>query len=157
MTSVTLAPYTSDQRDALCALAVGPEQERFSSQPRLLLENPQDGIDVHLIYVDATLVGMFRIDRDFSREHPQVPSGAYGLRSMIIDQRHQGRGIGTAMIRALPAYMAQRYPQATQIYLTVNLRNPGARRSYLNGGFTDTGEHYLGGDAGPQHILRMNL
>nr|WP_249219145.1 GNAT family N-acetyltransferase [Loktanella sp. SALINAS62] len=100
---------------------------------------------------------MFRIDHDFSREHPQVPQGAFGLRSMIVDQRHQGRGIGTAMIRALPAYLAQHYPTARQIYLTVNLRNPGARRSYINGGFVDTGEHYLGGAVGPQHILRMDL
>ncbi|KQI68929.1 hypothetical protein AN189_08800 [Loktanella sp. 3ANDIMAR09] len=156
MTSVTLTPFTDDQRAAVSALAVAPDQVQFSGQPAQMIQ-PQDRIDVHLIHADATLVGMFRIDHDFAREHPQVPSGAYGLRSMIVDQHHQGRGIGTAMIRALPAYMAQHYPAAAQIYLTVNLRNPGARRSYLNGGFTDTGEHYLGGDVGPQHILRMDL
>ncbi|WP_386680811.1 GNAT family N-acetyltransferase [Loktanella sp. R86503] len=154
---VTLAPYTSSQRDALIALAVAPEQEQFSDQPARLLNQPGDTADLHLIYDAAALVGMFRIDPQFARTHDFAPANAFGLRSVIVDRAHQGRGIGTAMIRALPAYLMVQYPAARQLYLTVNLRNPAARASYLRGGFHDTGAQYLGGDAGPQHILRLDL
>lgn len=41
--------------------------------------------------------------------------------------------------------------------LTVNARNPAARAVYLAGGFADTGELYLGGPAGPQHVMRLPL
>ena len=154
---VTLAPYAADQRDAVCALAVAPEQVVFSGQPVDFVTRPDADMDIHVIHADDTLVGFFRIDLDYARVHDFARPGDLGLRSVIVDRRHQGRGIGSAMIRALPAYLAMHYPQATDLYLTVNLRNPGARKSYLNGGFTDTGAHYLGGDAGPQHIMHMAL
>jgi len=130
---------------------------QFSGQPGDFADQPMDRIDIHLIVSDGVLAGMFRIDRDFSREHDFVQPGTYGLRSMIVDARQQGQGIGTAMIRALPAHLAQHYPQAESVFLTVNKRNPAARRSYLRGGFVDTGKVYAGGQVGPQDILRMDL
>ena len=154
---VTLAPYTPDQREAVCALAVAPEQVVFSGQPVDFVTRPDADMDIHVIRADDQLVGIFRIDLDFARIHDFARPGDLGLRSVIVDSAHQGRGIGSAMIRALPGYLADHYPGATDLYLTVNLRNPGARKSYLNGGFTDTGAHYLGGDAGPQHIMHMAL
>ncbi len=41
--------------------------------------------------------------------------------------------------------------------LTVNVRNQVARRLYLRHGFSDSGQLYLGGNAGPQHVLRLDL
>jgi hypothetical protein len=35
--------------------------------------------------------------------------------------------------------------------------NPGAIRAYLKGGFTDTGEVWPHGEAGPQHVMRLAL
>lgn len=157
MSVVTLAPYTPDQRDAVCALKVAPEQVVFSGQAEQFVTDPSPDMDIHVIHADSALVGFFRIDLDYARIHDFAAPGDLGLRSVIVDHRHQGRGIGSAMIRALPAYVARHYPTATDIWLTVNLRNPGARKSYLNGGFVDNGAHYLGGDAGPQHILHMTL
>ncbi|RYH02363.1 GNAT family N-acetyltransferase [Salipiger sp. IMCC34102] len=155
--SVTLAPFAPAQRAALAALRVADAQVPFSGQPEEFLDGNPPGIDLHVIWSDGVPVGMFRIDTDFSREHRFTAPGTHGLRSVILGQQHQGRGIGSATIRALPAFMAQHYPQARILLLTVNLRNPGARKSYLNGGFTDTQAHYLGGDHGPQHILRLDL
>ena len=154
---VTLAPLTPDRRAAVCALAVAPEQVVFSGQPVDFITHPDSDMDIHVIRADDKLVGFFRIDLDYARVHDFARPGDLGLRSVIVDRARQGRGIGSAMIRALPAYLAAHYPGATDLYLTVNLRNPGARKSYLNGGFNDTGAHYLGGDAGPQHIMHMTL
>ncbi|MFZ3580813.1 GNAT family N-acetyltransferase [Loktanella sp. DJP18] len=157
MTRVALGPYTADQRDAVSALTVAPEQVVFSGQPAAFITQPDADMDIHVIHADGELVGFFRIDLDYARIHDFAKPGDLGLRSVIVDHRQQGRGIGSAAVRALPAYLALHYPGATDLYLTVNLRNPGARKSYLNGGFTDTGAHYLGGDAGPQHIMHMTL
>ena len=154
---VTLAPLTPDLLDAVCAVQVAPEQVVFSGQPVDFLTPPDPQMDAHVILAEGAVVGFFRIDRDYAPRHDFARPGDLGLRSVIVDRAHQGRGIGSAMIRALPAYLADRYPGATDLYLTVNLRNPGARKSYLNGGFTDTGAHFLGGDAGPQHIMHMVL
>lgn len=154
---VTLAPLTPDLADAACALQVAPEQVVFSGQPVDFITTPAPQMDPHVILADDRLVGFFRIDRDYAPRHDFAKAGDLGLRSVIVDRAHQGRGIGSAMVRALPAYLATHYPAATELWLTVNLRNPGARKSYLNGGFTDTGAQYLGGDAGPQHIMHLAL
>ncbi|MFO7804729.1 MAG: GNAT family N-acetyltransferase, partial [Paracoccaceae bacterium] len=65
--------------------------------------------------------------------------------------------IATDTAVQLKPYLRQHYPQARGIFLTVNLRNVGARDIYLRGGFNDTGEQYLEGGAGPQHILYLPL
>jgi RimJ/RimL family protein N-acetyltransferase len=49
------------------------------------------------------------------------------------------------------------FPRARTLVLTVNVRNPAARAVYVRGGFVDAGELYLGGSAGPQHVLRLHL
>ncbi len=36
-------------------------------------------------------------------------------------------------------------------------QNQAARACYLKGGFEDHGEQYLGGPAGPQHIMRGKI
>ncbi len=148
MIGVTLAPYTDDQRDALCALIVKPEQEQFSGQPEALVSLTETEVDLYLILRDDTLVGMFRIDTGYSRSHSFAENGSMGLRSVIVGAKWQGCGIGTAMLRDLPGFLRKRYPDSADIYLTVNLRNNVARAIYIKGGFTDTGQHYLGGSAG---------
>ena len=44
-----------------------------------------------------------------------------------------------------------------RIVLSVNVRNPVAIRTYARAGFADTGELYLGGTAGPQHVFELWL
>ena len=58
---------------------------------------------------------------------------------------------------ALPGLVTRELPGARTVVLTVNVRNQVARQLYLRHGFTDTGELYLGGSAGPQHVLRLVL
>lgn len=74
----------------------------------------------------------------------------------MIDQAHQGRGIASRAVALLPAYLRLHY-HAEVVYLTVNIANPAAIKCYINGGFTDTGDVWPKGMAGPQHIMRMPL
>lgn len=66
-------------------------------------------------------------------------------------------GIATAAVRAMGSYLRGHYPHAPAVMLTVNIANPAAVACYRNGGFTDTGEIWPKGDAGPQHVMRMAL
>ncbi len=113
--------------------------------------------DGHLIWEGDRPVGFFAIDPDYSEGHDFAEPGTIGLRMFCIDTHHQGRGLATQASRALAAYLSDHYPGAAAVYLTVNHRNPGAKAVYLKGGFTDTGEDYLGGAAGPQYIMRLPL
>ena len=153
MTAVSLAPLTDAQRPALRAVTVAPEQVIFSSQPAAFIDLPEPLIDLHVIFYGDTVAGMFRIDRGFYNDHAFADPDRPGLRTFLVDQSLQGRGIATDTAMQLKPYLRQHYPQANGIFLTVNLRNPRARDVYLRGGFNDTGKQYLDGGAGPQHIL----
>jgi RimJ/RimL family protein N-acetyltransferase len=101
-------------------------------------------------------VGYFQLDRD---SVPGAPSGpdVIGLRALLIDVGVQGQGVASAAMAALPAYVRARFPGRRWVALTVNVTNPAAIAVYRRAGFADTGELYLHGDAGPQHVLMLDL
>ena len=154
---VTLSPLTPDLTDALRDVRVPEDQIQFSGQPFEVIDQPEPDLDIHVILFGDQVVGIFRIDRGYHRSYPFAQADTAGLRTFIIDQKMQGRGIATACCQQLRDYLSGHYPQVPAIYLTVNLRNPFAKKAYLAGGFVDTGDQWPHGDAGPQNILRLNL
>jgi diamine N-acetyltransferase len=64
----------------------------------------------------------------------------YCIGGVVIDARHQGKGLGRAAVSALVDRLRQR-PDCHDIALTVHDDNAGARRLYGSLGFTETGEH----------------
>ena len=157
MSSVTLAPMTPATQDALRGISVTPEQVNFSGQPSEVVDLDEPLVDIHVIHAGDQVAGMFRIDRGFHLHQHYAASTTYGLRTFLVDHRLQGRGIARACCKQLPAYLGRHYPQAEAILLTVNLKNPAARRAYLAGGFLETGAQYMDGGFGPQHILKLPL
>ncbi len=133
------------------------EQEQFSGQALEALADPAPDMDIHVICKDDKVVGMFRIDRRYHQTYSFAGHDTLGLRMFMIDQAKQGQGLGKASCMLLRSYLAQQYPKARAVYLTVNLINPAAKAIYLSGGFTDTGQQWTKGDAGPQNILRLDL
>ncbi|MCR8826304.1 GNAT family N-acetyltransferase [Pseudosulfitobacter koreensis] len=138
-------------------LAVHPDQVKFSGTIEEAFAATNPDVDRYAITDGTAVVGFFKIDRDYSTVHGFASTSDLGLRTVMVDANHQGRGIGQALCRALPAYLAQRYPNAASLWLTVNLLNPRAVSAYIKGGFVDTGEHWVHGDFGPQHIMRLAL
>ncbi|GAM64435.1 histone acetyltransferase HPA2 [Vibrio ishigakensis] len=57
-------------------------------------------------------------------------------------------------VQQLPRFLQETYSDYHAVYLTVNCKNPAAFQCYLKAGFVDTEELYLGGDAGPQHVMK---
>jgi RimJ/RimL family protein N-acetyltransferase len=85
------------------------------------------------------------------------PSADLLLRGFLVDAAAQGRGVATRAVAALPEVVRHDFPAAQTVVLTVNVRNPVARAVYLRGGFLDAGGLHLGGSAGPQHVLRLEV
>ncbi len=158
MTSpVSLAPLAPEHDAPLRKIRVKDHQVVFTGHPSAALDTPEDGVDLHVILQNGTVVGMFRADTTYHLRHTFAPSDSLGIRAFIIDQDLQGAGLGKATCRVMASYLRSKYPLKTAAYLTVNTRNANALRAYIKGGWTDTGALHLLGAAGPQHILRLPL
>lgn len=154
---LSLRPVSPDDFDLVSRVQVHPDQIRFSGTVAQAFEEQEEGVDFHAILNNDKAVGFFKIDRLYHETYEFARKDELGLRAFMIDRRAQGRGIATAAVAALPAYLAGLYPDRNAVVLTVNLQNPGAIRCYLKGGFTDTRSIYPHGIAGPQHILRRDF
>jgi RimJ/RimL family protein N-acetyltransferase len=154
---ITLAPLGPGDLPRVAHIRVAPEQEVFAGTVEEAFAEDRARFDLHVIEADGQAVGLFKIDRQYQRSIPISAPGALGLRAFMIDRERQGEGIATAAVRALPGYLSRQYPGARAVDLTVNHVNGAARACYLNGGFSDTGQDWLKGRAGPQDLLRMAL
>ena len=143
-------------RARVLALAPAPDQEVFSSRASQTL--PEADADPHrtpfAVAERDVPVGFGVLDRvGILDELVDEPARAVLLRAFYVGADHQGRGLGTAAARAVPALAAELYDDVELVVLTVNEQNPAAVAAYLRAGFVDTSARYLGGEAGPQHVL----
>lgn len=159
-TVVTLVVLDEDHpwRDQVLALAPASRQEVYSGRAAQTL--PEADADPKrtpfAVAADGAPVGFGVLDRvGILADLVDEPSRAVLLRAFYVDAAHQGRGLGTAAARALAPLTAAIYDDVELVVLTANLENPAAVTAYLRAGFVDTGTRYLGGAAGPQHVLVM--
>ena len=156
---VRLAAVSPDLRGTLLGLAPRPEQERFAG--RLADTLPAAEADPErtpvAILADGEPVGFFVLHRGPAAGVLAPEGRDVLLRAFLVDARHQGRGIATRALAALPGFVAERLPGIHRIVLSVNVRNPVAIRTYERAGFADTGALYHGGAAGPQHVFELWL
>ena len=147
-------------RPGVLALSIATEQAQFAGKMPELLDAAEEAAESEAlaVVVDGQVVGYYRLDfapgavasQDFGRP-------AAGLRGFFIDERWQGRGVGAAAMHAMTVDLRARHPEIRLLALSVNIQNPEARRLYLRAGFADHGELYLGGSAGPQHVMVRDL
>jgi ribosomal protein S18 acetylase RimI-like enzyme len=149
-------PATGPLRAAVLRLAPRPEHEQFSGRAAQTLPLAErDPLRHPYVHVEGALpVGFLVLDEATG---PVDPTADLLLRGLFVDAAAQRRGVAGRMVAALPGTLAADLPAARSVVLTVNVRNDLARRVYLRGGFVDTGELHLGGSAGPQHVLRLDL
>ncbi|HSA50116.1 MAG TPA: GNAT family N-acetyltransferase [Yinghuangia sp.] len=153
-------PRIARFRAEVLALAPRADQEQFSSRAaRTLPVADRDPFRTpYAVVHDGHAVGFGVLDvQGYPDELAGEAQRAVLLRSFYVGARWQRRGLGGAAIRALPQVAHKLAPDAGVLLLTVNVRNTDAVRAYLAGGFVDEGRLYLGGEAGPQHVLRREL
>ncbi|MFB9217383.1 GNAT family N-acetyltransferase [Vibrio sinaloensis] len=138
-------------------LQVSDAQLQYVGTAEELLPLLNQSVTAHGIYSGAEMVGVFLLDTGYDEDYLFADAGAIGVRGFLVDQSQQGRGIGTRTVLELSDYIKLNFPKAGSVFLTVNCKNPAAKKCYENGGFLDTQELYHGGSAGPQHIMKLAL
>ena len=154
---ISIAPLARDDIARVAHLTLGPGQDQFVAPIWKMTAENSDVVDFHVILDVTTAVGFFKIDRDYAHNHDFADPQELGLRGLLICATLQGLGIGSQALTLLPDYLRVHYPSARSLILTVNVSNPAAYRTYCATGFQDTGEMYLGGGSGPQHVMRLML
>jgi GNAT superfamily N-acetyltransferase len=149
-------PPEGPVREAVLTLRPRPEQEVFSSHAGITLPAADADPDrtPFAVLNGPAAVGFGVLDRrGYLDEIVDDVASAVLLRAFYLDASAQGRGLGAAAAAAVPPLAARLFPEARLVVLTVNEQNPAAVTAYARAGFVDTGTRYLGGSAGPQHIL----
>jgi RimJ/RimL family protein N-acetyltransferase len=154
-----IAPDDVDLRAVLLEHRLPVEQQDFAATAvdSLPMADRDPGWLSVAIVVDDLPVGMFGLDRGgYFREFDEDPSAVL-FRAFYIAPDHQGKGYATAAVTAVGDFVRQRLPDVRRVVLTVNHRNPGAVAAYLKGGFVMTGQDYLDGLFGPQHVMELKI
>lgn len=147
----------SSDRAAVLNLTVTDAQKPYVGTMQDILDNLKSKQDCHVIEVEAALVGFFIIDCAYADQYDFCAKTDIGFRAYLIDKKQQGKGYGQSSMKMLKDYLRETYPTQPGVVLTVNCRNEIAYKIYVASGFVDTQALYHGGEAGPQHILRMPL
>ena len=147
---VSLRPITDANRDQVEALAVAPAQRRFVSTVRASMCEAAAEPDAHAlywaIYDDEVPVGFVMIaDEVGSPEY--IP---HFLWKLLIDERHQRRGLGTATLDLIVEFFRARGVREMTTSAGQGEGSPIA--FYERYGFTRTGELH-----GDEIMLRLEI
>ncbi|MBW3694988.1 GNAT family N-acetyltransferase [Vibrio sp. T187] len=155
---LVIEKYSVARESEAAGLSVKPEQAQFTvNDVGQYVAQLSEQEHPHLIIFNQQVVGFFLLDLGYASKYDFCSEGTIGIRGLLVDQRFQGKGIAKQFIAKLPSYVQHYYPHCDLLQLTVNCRNKAAFDCYLKGGFEDTGELYLGGPVGPQHIMKKSI
>jgi diamine N-acetyltransferase len=152
---VTLRKFTDVNREAVLALRVAHEQERFvggSVQNALAdaTEYPQAKPWYRVIYAGDEPVGFVMISWNCEPQPPEI-IGPWFLWKLLIDKRHQGRGFGSEVVRQVAELV--RAEGATELFTSFVLGDGGPAGFYERIGFVPTGDV----DVNNEVIVRLAL
>ena len=147
---VSLRTIADANREAVEALAVAPDQERYVSGVRESLleaaEHPDARALSWAVYADETPVGFVMI----ADEVASPDYVAHYLWKLLIDSRHQRRGFGTATLDLIVEYFRSR---GVSSMLTSAVPGEGSPLAfYERYGFARTGELH-----GDEILLRLEI
>ena len=151
---VTPREISDDNRAAVLALCVAPQQERFvggSVQGALedAAEYPNAKPWYRAIYAGDEPAGFVMVSWNVEPQPPEI--GPWFLWKLLIDQRHQGRGYGSEAVRQVAALV--RAEGATELLTSFVPEDGGPAGFYRRLGFAPTGEL----DANGEVIVRLLL
>jgi diamine N-acetyltransferase len=150
---VELREITDENRDAVCALAVRPDQERFVASVALSLHHaattPEGEPWYRAVYSGDEPVGFVMLSWNVPPGRPGI-LGPYFLWRLLIDERHQRRGFGSAVLTEIVDLV--RADGATELLTSYHLGDGGPLPFYQRFGFQLTGEIEDG-----EPVLRLEL
>jgi diamine N-acetyltransferase len=151
---VTLAEITDENREAVLAVRVAPEQERFVGSVLSALadaaEYPHARPCYRAVYAGSKPAGFVMMSWNVEPQPPEIV-GPWFLWKLLIDERHQGRGYGREVVRQVAELV--RAEGATELLTSYVPLDGGPAGFYKRLGFVPTGEC----DGNGEVIVRLVL
>lgn len=146
MSIIEIKPVTKDNYASILALRVSKNQKSFIETPEQCLRDSEDCQyyqPVGLYYSNA-LVG-FTMYGLFPEYDESNVNGRVWLDRFFIDERFQGKGIGSLMLKTLIQHLVELY-KGKRIFLSIYDTNTRALRLYKKFGFQYNGELDINGE-----------
>jgi diamine N-acetyltransferase len=154
MHDIELREITGANREAVLALHAGPAQGRFVSSVEDSIaeaeETPEGSPWYRAVYLNDEPVGFVMLSWNVTPRPPDI-IGPWFLWKLIVDRRHQGRGIGRAIVERVAELI--RAEGATELLTSHVIGEGGPDGFYERLGFVPTGEL----DPEGERILRLVL
>ena len=132
------ALYTGTPSPAFPVLFTEYTNSFFSSAGRVTEILP-GRFDRHpfVILADGIPVGFFVLHIGENTDPFTSDKKAILLRGFLVDQKHQGKGIGKKALQILPEFAKGIFPNKDSIILAVDFMNMNAKTLYTKSGFQD--------------------
>ena len=138
---------SASQQSSVRRLRISEAQVEFSGPIENAIaacEADQAGHILGLAVVyDEQIIG-FMLVKQSGAAPDWTPPGAAIISALRIDGTYQGRGFGTAVLQALPDWMARYWRHITALVLSVDEENAAGIRAYQKAGFRDLGQRVPG-------------
>ena len=135
------------ERDAVRALHLSPRQVDFAGTTTAAIAACEaadpDRVRGLALRAQARVVG-FAVLKRAQAAPAWAPPGAAVVSGLRVDAARQGRGLGTAALRALASWVRAHWPECVAVALRVDGGNAAAIRAYAKAGWVETGERRQG-------------
>ena len=152
--NIELREITDHNRDAVLAIHAGPAEGRFVSSVadsiEEAVETPEGSPWYRAVYLDDEPVGFVMLSWNVTPRPPEI-IGPWFLWKLIVDERHQGRGIGRAIVERVVELI--RAEGAAELLTSHVVADGGPDGFYERLGFEPTGAY----DPDGERILRLDL
>jgi diamine N-acetyltransferase len=154
MPAIELRDVTEANREVVVAIHAGPAEGRFVSSVADSLEeaakHPEGSPWYRAVYLEGEPVGFVMLSWNVTPQPPDI-IGPWFLWKLIVDERHQGRGIGRAIVEYVVRLI--RAEGATELLTSHVIGEGGPDGFYERVGFVPTGTF----DPVGERILRLDL
>ena len=154
MPPIELREITDANHEDVIALHAGPGEGVFVSSVADSIEeaaeHPEGSPWYRAVYLNGEPVGFVMLSWDVTPQPPDI-IGPWFLWKLIVDERHQGRGIGRAIVERVVELI--RAEGATELLTSHVVAEAGPDRFYERLGFVPTGAF----DPQGERILRLDL
>jgi ribosomal protein S18 acetylase RimI-like enzyme len=134
-------------QDRVRRLTIAPRQVEYAGSTANAVAACDDGDPKQVVglalRVDGAIVGFVVVKRRDAAPDWATPGTAV-LSALRVDVQHQGRGIGSAALPAIAAWVRGHWKSATSLALTVDEENVAAIRAYAKAGWCEIGERVEG-------------
>ena len=105
---ITIEKYSPERHEQTCELSVLEEQSQFTvADVGEMLTRLEPTELPHLILADDDVVGFFLFDAAYSEKYGFCPKNSLGVRALLVDHRHQGKGIAKQAIQQFADFAKQ--------------------------------------------------